>query len=118
MRLGYNQTAVVLLAASVLFSSGFRNLHAQNEKVIRERGVLESANTVAIRSQIPDQAKIVFIASEGAAVKKGDVLVVMEAMKMEHSLTAPRDGTISEVIAAAGQQVQAGAALLRLEDAE
>jgi biotin carboxyl carrier protein len=39
---------------------------------------------------------------------------VMEAMKMEHSLTAPRDGIVAEV-AAAGAQVVEGAALLRLE---
>ena len=38
----------------------------------------------------------------------------MEAMKMEHSLTAPRDGTVAEV-AAAGTQVVEGATVVRLE---
>ena len=41
----------------------------------------------------------------GAAVAKGDVLVVLEAMKMEHALTAPRDGVVAEVLVAAGAQV-------------
>ena len=34
-------------------------------------------------------------AAAGAAVARGDVLVVLEAMKMEHALTAPRDGVIA-----------------------
>jgi 3-methylcrotonyl-CoA carboxylase alpha subunit len=46
-------------------------------------------------------------------------MAVMEAMKMEHTLTAARDGTVAEVLVAAGDQVEAGAALIRLveEDA-
>jgi 3-methylcrotonyl-CoA carboxylase alpha subunit len=36
-------------------------------------------------------------------------------MKMEHSLLAERDGMVAEVLAAAGNQVEAGAALVRLE---
>ena len=52
----------------------------------------------------------------GAAVAKGDRLAVLEAMKMEHALLAARDGVVAEVLAAAGDQVTAGAALVRLED--
>ncbi|MBI1358880.1 MAG: ATP-grasp domain-containing protein [Alphaproteobacteria bacterium] len=51
----------------------------------------------------------------GAAVKKGAALVVLEAMKMEHTLAAPRDGTIAEVSAVAGAQTAEGAVLVRLE---
>ncbi len=51
----------------------------------------------------------------GQAVAKGDRLAVLEAMKMEHSLLAARDGVVAEVLAAAGDQVEAGAALVRLE---
>ena len=47
---------------------------------------------------------------------KGDPLIVLEAMKMEHTLTAPRDGKIAEVMVAAGDLVQEGAVLVRLED--
>jgi 3-methylcrotonyl-CoA carboxylase alpha subunit len=50
----------------------------------------------------------------GAAVQKGDVLVVLEAMKMEHSLAASRDGLIAEVVASVGKQVRAGEVLVRL----
>ena len=52
----------------------------------------------------------------GQAVKAGDRLCVLEAMKMEHSLTAARDGVVAEVLASAGDQVEAGAPLIRLEE--
>jgi 3-methylcrotonyl-CoA carboxylase alpha subunit len=53
----------------------------------------------------------------GQQVKLGARVAVMEAMKMEHSLTAPRDGVVAEV-AAAGTQVIEGAAVVRLEPGE
>lgn len=55
--------------------------------------------------------------SAGATVAEGDPLAVLEAMKMEHTLTAPRSGTVAEVMAAPGDQVEAGADLIRLEEA-
>jgi 3-methylcrotonyl-CoA carboxylase alpha subunit len=57
-------------------------------------------------------------AKAGEAVKAGDRLAVLEAMKMEHSLLAARDGIIAEVLVSEGDQVEAGAALIRLENAE
>ena len=51
----------------------------------------------------------------GQQVSMGDPLVVLEAMKMEHSLRAARDGVVAEVLVAAGDQIEAGAALIRLE---
>ncbi|MEL6620629.1 MAG: biotin carboxylase N-terminal domain-containing protein [Pseudomonadota bacterium] len=56
------------------------------------------------------------LAAPGDHVTKGDRLAVLEAMKMEHALLAARDGTVAEVLAEAGMQVAAGAALIRLED--
>ncbi|MCH8952669.1 MAG: biotin/lipoyl-binding protein, partial [Proteobacteria bacterium] len=53
--------------------------------------------------------------SPGATVAAGEVLAVMEAMKMEHSLTAPRSGTVAEVAVCAGEQVEEGALLITLE---
>jgi 3-methylcrotonyl-CoA carboxylase alpha subunit len=51
----------------------------------------------------------------GAVVVKGDTLAVMEAMKMELTLVAPRDGRIAEVLVAQGDQVPEGTVLLALE---
>jgi 3-methylcrotonyl-CoA carboxylase alpha subunit len=50
----------------------------------------------------------------GAAVKKGDIVVVLEAMKMEHVLEAPHAGVIVEICVAVGDQVQGGAQLIVL----
>jgi biotin carboxyl carrier protein len=45
-------------------------------------------------------------------VAKGAPLVVLEAMKMEHTVASPTDGTVSEVRVAAGHQVDAGSVLV------
>ena len=55
-------------------------------------------------------------AVEGASVAKGDPLVTMEAMKMELSLTAPRDGKVASVTVVAGDQVNEGILLVELEE--
>jgi 3-methylcrotonyl-CoA carboxylase alpha subunit len=57
---------------------------------------------------------IAFLARPGEAVAKGQALAVMEAMKMEHTITAPRDGTVAELLYAVGDQVDEGGELLRL----
>jgi 3-methylcrotonyl-CoA carboxylase alpha subunit len=56
--------------------------------------------------------------SQGKKVTKGQRLLTLEAMKMEHGLTAPFDGTVAEVNAEAGAQVSEGAVLVRIEPAE
>jgi 3-methylcrotonyl-CoA carboxylase alpha subunit len=53
--------------------------------------------------------------ANGASVRKGDALLVLEAMKMEYVLTAPRDGVVVEVLVAERDQVTDGMLLLRLE---
>lgn len=50
----------------------------------------------------------------GQAVRRGDVLVVLEAMKMELPITAPRDGRVARVACRAGELVQPGIPLLDL----
>ncbi|MDR7810246.1 biotin/lipoyl-containing protein [Lacrimispora sp.] len=50
----------------------------------------------------------------GQAVKRGDVLVLLEAMKMENEIVAPSDGTVASVNVATGDSVEAGATLATL----
>src|SRR6266481_4857449 len=61
----------------------------------------------------PMQGTIVKAAvKEGDVVKAGDLLIVLEAMKMENHINSPRDGTIAEVNVNAGQNVETGAVLI------
>ena len=64
---------------------------------------------------MPGLVKAVFV-SAGEEVAEGAPLAILEAMKMEHTLLAERAGTVAEVLAAPGDQVEAGAALIRLAD--
>ncbi|WP_102223078.1 acetyl/propionyl/methylcrotonyl-CoA carboxylase subunit alpha [Acidimangrovimonas sediminis] len=80
-----------------------------------ERGAEAGAGGDVTLSPMPGLVKSVFVAA-GQSVSAGDRLCVLEAMKMEHTLTAARDGVVAEVLAAAGAQVEAGAALVRLEE--
>jgi 3-methylcrotonyl-CoA carboxylase alpha subunit len=66
-------------------------------------------------SPMPGQVKAVFVAP-GQEVAPGDRLAILEAMKMEHTLSAARAGRVAEVLVAAGAQVEAGQALIRLEE--
>jgi 3-methylcrotonyl-CoA carboxylase alpha subunit len=68
-----------------------------------------------IEAPMPGLVKAVFV-EPGQQVSEGDRLAILEAMKMEHSLLAARDGVVAEVLADAGAQVEAGAALVRLAD--
>ena len=63
----------------------------------------------AVKVNAPMQGKILKInASAGASVKKGDVLLVLEAMKMENDVVASCDGTIASINVTKGQSVETG----------
>ena len=65
--------------------------------------------------EAPMPGKILNIkVSEGQAVKFGEVVVIMEAMKMETEIVAPADGTVSKILVKAGDPVDTGAALVAL----
>ena len=55
-----------------------------------------------------------FLAQPGDTVTRGQPLAVMEAMKMEHTISAPRDGVVAELLYAVGDQVPEGGELLRM----
>ncbi len=65
------------------------------------------------RLTAPMPGKVVAVlATKGQQVKQGEPLVIMEAMKMEHTIAAPRDGVIEDILYAVGDQVADGAPLL------
>jgi 3-methylcrotonyl-CoA carboxylase alpha subunit len=70
------------------------------------------------RLTAPMPGKVVaVIAAKGQEVKKGDALVIMEAMKMEHTIAAPSDGLVDESCTSVGDQVADGAPLLAFKAA-
>lgn len=71
------------------------------------------AGAVKINSPMPGNILSVK-ASAGQAVKKGDVLMILEAMKMENEICAPQDGTIASVQVAAGDSVESGDVLVTM----
>ena len=85
---------------------------------INERGTGHtSAADGAILAPMPGKVIAVDVA-EGDAVTAGQRLMVLEAMKMEHALTAPFDGTVTELSASEGGQVQVEAVLCVVEPKE
>lgn len=69
----------------------------------------------AVKVNAPMPGKIISVkASAGQAVKKGDVLLILEAMKMENEVVAPQDGTVAGIHVSAGDSVEAGAVLASL----
>ncbi|MEE3467449.1 MAG: acetyl-CoA carboxylase biotin carboxyl carrier protein subunit [Eubacterium sp.] len=72
-----------------------------------------AAGSVTVKAPMP--GKILSVkASEGQAVKKGDVILLLEAMKMENEVVAPQDGTIATINVASGAAVEAGDTLATL----
>ena len=72
-----------------------------------------AAGSVKITAPMPGKILDIKI-SVGQAVKKGDVVMILEAMKMENEIVAPQDGTVASVQAAAGSAVEAGDTLASL----
>ncbi|WP_374570952.1 biotin carboxylase N-terminal domain-containing protein [Phenylobacterium sp.] len=75
----------------------------------------EAGGDSQVRAPMP--GKVVAVAVEaGASVAKGDPLLTLEAMKMEHALTAPFDGVVENLAVALGDQVSEGALLVELAE--
>ena len=72
-----------------------------------------AAGSVAVDAPMPGNIIEVKVAT-GAAVKSGDVLIILEAMKMENDIVAPQDGTIATINVAKGDTVDAGQTLITM----
>ncbi len=69
----------------------------------------------SVKVNAPMPGKILAVkANAGQAVKKGEVILILEAMKMENEIVAPQDGTIASVNVGVGSSVEAGEVLATL----
>ena len=83
------------------------------ETAAPQGSVPAAANALVVESPMPGEI-IDLIVKPGDTVNEGDVLLILEAMKMENEITAPRAGTISAVHIRAGDTVGSGAPLVEI----
>lgn len=116
VEVGGKRLEVVLPSSLGSISSGSASSKpAKAKKRSRSGGTSAAASGNALSS--PMQGTIVKVAvSEGDVVAEGDLVVVLEAMKMEQPLTAHRSGTITGLAATQGETVSAGAVIATIED--
>jgi len=89
--------------------------HIHQLKVATSARKRSAAPAGELSAPMPGQVLRVLV-EPGEAVRKDQVLVVLEAMKMQYEIVAPRDGVVRTVQAAAGTQVAGGLALVTLEE--
>ena len=82
----------------------------------RRKALKHAAGAVSgmLATQMPGRV-VRLIVKVGDAVKKGQPIIVVEAMKMENEMKCPIDGTVAEILVAEGQAVEAGTKLIRVE---
>ncbi|MFW5979187.1 MAG: pyruvate carboxylase [Halanaerobium sp.] len=121
---------VKLLEIGKVDDQGFRRLAFEVNGFRREIKIYDEASTAAADSSAKQMADpknemeigaslpgniVEILVEEGEEVTENQSLVIMEAMKMETNITAPADGTVAAIHAAAGQQLESGELILELE---
>ncbi len=106
--------------AFIITQAGFNFQLQRNDLPTKKRLVggpeLDTGSDNTIVSPMPGKV-IALHVQEGARVKRGDMLLVVEAMKMENALTAPRDGVVQEVRVALDDRIERNVPLILLEAA-
>ena len=84
-------------------------------KAAAPKAAPKAAGQGSVKVNSPMPGKILSVkTSVGQAVKKGEVLMILEAMKRENEVVAPEDGTVASIDVAAGDSVEAGVVLATL----
>lgn len=81
----------------------------------RNRKTYTPVNPCMVKSFIPGTVLEIFV-TRGQAVKKGDLIMILEAMKMKNRLKAHMDGTIKSISVKTGDRVSKGALLMEFEE--
>jgi 3-methylcrotonyl-CoA carboxylase alpha subunit len=95
-----------------VFVAGERHAFELHDPMLHE--VDAEAHGGGLAAPMPGKV-IAVLVQPGARVEKGAPLVIMEAMKMEHTINAPAAGTVKEILYGAGEQVAEGAELIAFE---
>jgi 3-methylcrotonyl-CoA carboxylase alpha subunit len=115
IRMGGHRQSLSVYAVGGRFSVFGPAGHAVLELLDPARGAGDAAGAVGgLVAPMPGKLMSLLV-SPGQAVRQGQALAVMEAMKMEHTISAPHDGVVAEWLHAAGDQVAEGAELLKME---
>ncbi len=101
---GRTTTALVAVDGATTWVHVLGGTHAVTELPPARKGAGAGAHDGDVRSPMPGAVIAVRVAA-GDAVAKGDVLLVVEAMKMEHALSAPFDGVVADLQVRTGDQV-------------
>jgi len=86
------------------------------EKKKQESKKIVNTNSGAMEVPSPIQGQVVNIkVKPGDKVKKGDVLLIIEAMKLENEVVSPFEGTVAQILVTKGQNVKAKEAIVTIE---
>jgi 3-methylcrotonyl-CoA carboxylase alpha subunit len=95
----------------MVISAGIEAMVSASDSKIKKQSVPKGS----LISPMP--GKIYKIVKDiGAEVKKGDVILILEAMKMEHSIRSDKDGKVKKIIYKTGEMVQGGVSLAEVEE--
>jgi acetyl-CoA/propionyl-CoA carboxylase biotin carboxyl carrier protein len=115
VEVGGKRLEVVLPAALAQAGRARARAGGPTRRTARKGPAMRASSGVTLAS--PMQGTIVKVAvAEGAIVAEGDLVVVLEAMKMEQPLTAHKAGTVAKLTAAIGSSVTAGAVICEIHD--
>ncbi len=102
-------------AWQVLLSGDLYTVQVEDEREKRLRaqagGVAAATGEFNLKAPMPGLI-VEVVVTEGQAVKKGDILIILESMKMQNELKSPIDGTVQRVRAKAGESVEHNQVLL------
>ena len=103
-----NRTLYKVLLNDKTFNVSIReDKVAITKKVEKKEKAVEVAEGLQVKAMLPGVvAKI--IAKEGEDVKKGDTIMILEAMKMENEIKSPKDGKIKQIVVKEGDRVEVG----------
>ena len=111
---GESLRALVLKNSNIRYIANEHGRYALTLISLSDQLQLRDSNSGELRAPMPGKIILVKV-TKGQSVKKGDVLLVMEAMKMEHSIVAPQDGVIKSCLCRVGDQIAESADLIVFE---